>query len=390
MEIRLIKPEEQAEADRISSIAFVNPMQEKSEYLGNVWGCFSDQGKLESIVKNWPFTVYYDGAPVPMSGIGDVASLPETRMQGGVRALISEILRRDQDNGVVFSALYPFSHTYYRQYGYEVCAQINIVQFPIKSLSKYRHHVSEVRLVEQLSDARMLDALRERFAQHYNMAVKRDAISWKHMLQGDIYQAQSYRYALSKNGKVVAYLFFKPKTAGEDHAKTLRIIDFAYDGREGLHALFGFLYKLSSQYQTVKMELPCDLPMDTLLDEPYDITQEPYYARWMARLVCVEEGLSGLRRPRGDWQCSIAVRDDFLPHNSGTYQLQCSDTGIDVLKTKSDTADLSLSIQTLTQLCLGYLSLDMALLKEDVTLCGNRELLAHLFQKKPIYMSDKF
>lgn len=388
MDIRITRPEEQEQVNKIDSIAFIYPMQKNQDYLGYTWGCFSDQGDLGSIVTNWPFSVYYNGQVVKMGGIGGVASLPETRMQGGVRALFSEILRRDQENGVVFSTLYPFSHTYYRKYGYEVCAETNVVTFPTKALAKYRYNVADVRMIETLEDAMALAPLNEKFSSRYNMALKRDKVSCKRLMQGDYKKAEGYRYALSKKGEPIAYIFFEPVMKQQYNCQ-MYIKDFAYDGEKGLYALLGFLYKLSPQYTGVRMELPPEFPLDSLLDDPYEIKLEGQ-TRWMARLADIEAALCGLKCPEGDWQCTIGLRDEFLQYNSGVYQLVHSKDGLEVIKVKGDKFDLSLSIQALTQLCLGHLSLDMACMREDTTLYGNKALLAQLFEKKNIYMIDKF
>ena len=388
MEIRLVRPEEQKQADRVDAVAFVMPMPEKSEWTGCTWGCFSDAGVLESVATDWPYTVYYDGHPVKMGGVGSVASLPEARLQGGVRSLISEILRRDQENGVVFSALYPFSHTYYRKYGYEICSSLTPVSFPTKALRGYRHHVMEVQPIHDLGDTEALTELQERFSARYNMAVKRAEFGWKRILSEETPEGGVSGYMLTKYGQVQAYVFFRPQTT--EGRRRLWVTDFAYEGRDGLRAMMGFLYRLAPQYKEVRMMLPPDLPLDALISEPHEIKGEPAARSLMVRLLDIEQGLSGLRHPCGDWQCTIRVRDDFLPHNSGCYQMTCSGGELEVLRVNSDVADLAVSIQTLTQLCLGYYSLEMALIREDTVLYQNQELLDRLFVRKPIYMADGF
>ena len=389
MKIRKIKEGEEAQASKVEAIAFVGSVPEKPEHSGNTWGCFSDDGTLSSVVTDWPFTVYYNGKPVKMGGIGGVASLPESRMLGGVRSLFSEILRGDIENGVVFSALYPFSHTYYRRYGYEVCGGGNIVSFPSEALAKYRHASADIRMVETQEDALRLSPLNEKFAKNFNMSVRRDEFSWGRIMHGDYKNAECYRYVLEKKGEPISYVFFKPKPV--DGETQLYISDFAYDGKRGLHSLLGLLYKLSPQYSKITMELPPNFPIDSLIEEPYDIeAASPGFSRWMARLLDVEAGLKGLCCPDGSWKCSIRLRDDFLSFNSGIYQLTHDDGGLEVIKAKAESADISLSIQSLTQLCLGYNTLDMTLLRDDAELFGNYEILNKLFTKRPIYMIDKF
>lgn len=388
MEIRLTKPEDKDQVQKVRAIAFVNSVNENPDFVENTWGCFSDSGQLTNVVTNHSFDVFYDGSIVKMGGIGGVAALPEVRMQGGVRSIMSEILRRDREKGVAFSALYPFSHTYYRRFGYEICSNANAVRFSISSLVKYRHYAESAQMIESLEDAMALTDLSRQHWQKYNMSVVKNEAVWKRNTRSDYKNAGSYAYSISRKGRCAAYIFFEPRDFKDD--REMLVNYYAYDGREGLYALLGFIYKLAAQYKKVCMEIPEDFPINSLIENPYDVAPVEFNGKWMARLVNIEEGLGAMTVPAGDWKCTIKLRDDFLSQNSGVYQLSHSGDGVEVLKIQGDTADLSVTVQTLTQLCLGYLSLDIAKFREDLEIHGNEELLTRIFPSKPVFMSEKF
>ena len=54
-----------------------------------------------------------------MAGIGYVASYPEYRGEGGISAIMKEMLADLAKQKVALSYLAPFSYPFYRQYGYE-------------------------------------------------------------------------------------------------------------------------------------------------------------------------------------------------------------------------------------------------------------------------------
>ncbi|WP_165964888.1 GNAT family N-acetyltransferase [Periweissella cryptocerci] len=80
---------------------------------------FKSDGKISSDVIVTPFDVDFWGTTYKATGIGYVASYPETRGNGGIRELMARILDDEYADGVVISYLAPFSYGFYRRFGYE-------------------------------------------------------------------------------------------------------------------------------------------------------------------------------------------------------------------------------------------------------------------------------
>lgn len=400
MLIRKITPEERVQSRVIQSIAFLYPVDVEdvkkkveedpaSMNVDAIWGCFADDGTMVSTLGNYPYHIYYDGHVVPMRGIGGVASLPESRTQGGIRAIFQRVFEDDRKNGVIFSTLYPFSHAYYRQFGYELCCEARNVHFPVAALEKYRKlAAATARMILPKDGDAPFRPIYERYASRYNYAVSRDDKAWERMLQGDTLKAEAYRYILSQEGQDVAYCMFTPGRTPEG-SFILRMTDYAYLHREALYGLFGFLHRLSAQFKTVRLEMPSDFEISALVGEPYDV-ELLESTRTMARIVDVAAALRLMRQPAGEGQYTLCVRDDFLPENAGVYKVSYGGGETRVERLRDTPCDIALSVQTLAQLCLGYMGLDMALLKPDVKLYGNLETLRAAFVKKPMFMTDRF
>lgn len=398
MIIRRLTNADKVAMEKLQSVAFLFPVdveakQKEVEKLppdeipeDGTWGCFTDDGTLVSGLYNTAFTIYYDGHEVGMGGIGGVASLPEGRMRGGIRDIFEKVFADDRENGRVFSVLYPFSHTYYRQFGYEICHAGRRAMFPSKALSKFRQTAATARMLLPEDGNGALAPIYEAFAGRYTYAVARDERIWKDFGKHDPYKGEGFRYLLSRDGRDVAYCIFKTRRENDDNI--LMLTDYAYLDRAALTDLFGFLYKLSAQYAMVQMEAPDDFELDALLDEPYEVKiNSP--VRSMARIVDVRRALELMRYPQGEGAFSVAVQDDFLPENSKTYQVRFGKSGADVSVTDAP-ADVSMTIQSLTQLCLGYMDFAMALLKPDVQPRANAGTLHRVFVKKAKYLADRF
>ena len=141
MQISKLKPGELRDADRLDSYAFVFPMPEAQKedtarpaYQVDRWGLFDDSGTMACTLFNHNLPLYFDGRVVPARGVGGVASDPVSRGQGNIRALFRRVLEDDYQSGVLFSALFPFSHSFYRKFGYELCYEAVKARFPTRDL----------------------------------------------------------------------------------------------------------------------------------------------------------------------------------------------------------------------------------------------------------------
>lgn len=398
MQVRKITRDERIELSIIQSLAFFFPIdveaarkkaEEKPEEVEyqNCWGCFDEDGKLLCGLMNMPFGMYYDGSIVAMNGVGGVASRAESRMQGGVRAIFSQMLAEDRARGVLFSVLFPFSHPYYRKFGYDLCHEGCIVRFPTKALAKFRQR-SAARMYAPQADDAALAGIYASYASRYNYAIARNAGVWKHMLSGNPLQNGPLRYILSRDGQDIAYCIYKPAQES-DGTRTMQMIDFAYVDREALWDLLGFLYKLSAEFATIQMELPDDFSISMLVDEAYDVKVHGT-TRSMARALDARRALEQMRHPGNAGRYTVHVDDAFLPENTGAYEISFNPDVVQARRIESDACDLSVSIQTLTQLCLGHVSLQTALLKPDVQLFSNRQTLERVFVRKPKLLTDRF
>lgn len=139
MLVRPITKEERLQSAQLFAIAFESPFDpnDLTPFAENpcIWAAFDEEsGEMMSTVYVTDYRVQFDGDRYKMGGIGGVASLPQYRRAGGIRACFQKALPILYREGYVFSYLYPFSTAYYRKFGYESCVQRYLAVLDLRQL----------------------------------------------------------------------------------------------------------------------------------------------------------------------------------------------------------------------------------------------------------------
>ena len=390
MEVRRLKPEEHFEANLISTVAFHMKMEdpeknrkESLESQDEDWGAFSDDGKVMARIINNHYKTRLDGQVISNGGIGAVSTLPEYRNTGAVRAIFEKLIPEAYRNGEIISTLYPFSHAFYRKFGYETVRWRDHYEFAPAVLSGYRFS-GDAELWNPGDPVSEYTTLYNRFADSFNLAMVRDDKMMLDLIKGEYYKDRKFCYLLRENGKTVAYLIFQD--VRNDPAAILTVKDIAWDGRAGFYAILGFLARFTADYGTIRMVLPSCLELLSVIQTPraYDIQQTATQS-YMIRAMNVKRLLEIIKKP-DDSQFVIRVEGDAqIPENNGTWKV----SGNSVEGT-DETPDLTVSIQAFGQMAAGAVSLAEAMYRPDVTVSGNEAVLEKVIVRKPILVEDHF
>ena len=127
-----------------------------------------------------------------------------------------------------------------------------------------------------------------------------------------------------------------------------------------------------------------------MIPECYNVQLE-VNANGMARIVNVPRALELMRYPARSGAFSVQVTDDSLPINTGCYLVHfAGGKAISVEKIEGCAdPDLTVSVQVLTQLVVGALTVDEALYLEGVQ-CADPACLRDVFVRKDILFTDGF
>jgi predicted acetyltransferase len=111
----------------------------------------------------------------------------------------------------------------------------------------------------------------------------------------------------------------------------------------------------------------------------------------MTRVINVKAALELMRRPCGEGEYVIEVEDENLKTNSGKYLVQFGPEGSKVSPAKKS-ADICCDVLTLSQLIMGYRTLENALYsrQEGLEVNCNMETLKRVFTLRPQHITEYF
>ena len=232
MEIRKLTAQDRFEAKQISAIAFHGRIDdpdkarlESERETVEDWGAFTENGKLMAHVANHAFQAYFDGRLVRNGGVGNVSTLPEFRNDGAISAIFRRMLPQAHRDGEIISTLYPFSHAFYRKFGYETACWKSVYEFPPDALRNERFE-GRAELWRPGDPVDAYTALYNRFAFGYNLAMRRDdRLMLERHIEGDCYKDRTFCYLLREGDRPAAYLVFQD--VRRDSAAILSVRDLA-------------------------------------------------------------------------------------------------------------------------------------------------------------------
>ncbi|MCL2811485.1 MAG: GNAT family N-acetyltransferase [Clostridia bacterium] len=396
MLVRPIKPEEMQKARDIFDIAFGMERKprdpdkpEDPDAHVDIRAAFNEAGVMMGLFHLIPYTVWYEGHQVGMGGIGGVATLPEHRRYGSIRAVFDYCLREMYERGMLVSTLYPFSYAYYRKFGYETAFVRRRLQVKMSEFARFRSDESITQWMPG-DDEAPLRQVYDSFVRNTNMAVCREDENWEWKLKGDPFEKRRYIYLWrDTNGEPTSYVILGVGDI-EKYVRHLHVQDFACRGPGGTQGLFALLRNMSAAYEQFIWEMPPWIDPNTLFHEPIEAKQE-IQPRGMARIINVGESLRLLRHPEAPGSYTLRVIDAQLPENDGVWQVEFGSGQAQAKKVQSGEADWTLDIRAFTQLVLGFYDVDAMLWNwPEAGAPANIDTLQRVFRRRKLFLADYF
>ncbi|MCK5757525.1 MAG: GNAT family N-acetyltransferase [Clostridiales bacterium] len=396
MQYREIKESELIDLKKLQSIVYFmkfnkdEPAKEP-EYDKLRWkyarGAFTDEGKLAAILEISPFKAYLDGVIVGMPGIAGVATLLEHRRSGAVKNLLKNAYKEMYEKGDVMSYLYPFSHGYYRKYGYAQGSYADKLKVEINQFKK----VEAKGYTKQFFPGDSLDDIKivyDYFASQYNCCVAREDWRWNRLFSKDPYKTGDRVFVrYNTSDQPIAYIRFKEKVIGE-YKYDMEVIETAWAGTEGISGLLSILNGFNGDLQKISMCTPPGFPIELLVKEIWELE----VTRWhtgMSRIINAQKALEIIKKPENTGKAIVELYDEHAPWNTGNWLIEWDHLGSRAIKTDKE-ADLKCTASSFAQLVTGYMSLDNMCLNPDVEIMGNKDILQKLFIKKECFIWDRF
>lgn len=394
MIVRPITASELPRAQEIDELAFGTAAEghlpaPSPARVEDIRAAFDEEERMTACLRLIPYTVRFEGQEVPMGGIGGVSSLPESRNRGNTNALFTEALREMYDRGMLFSMLYPFSHAYFRKFDYELTHFRHQISLPTRSFIRYGVPGGRLAQWNPGDDDAPLISVYDRFLEGVNLSMVRGPKEWTAVHEADSRVKPFYTY-IWYDEQDVPQAYFSCHIEKDGNKRFLAMDDYAWGNAQGLSAIFGMLRRMCAQYRNMTWSLPDWMGLLATFPEPYEVDMR-VVPKGMSRVLNVQAVLAAMRHPRRAGRYTLALTDDYLPENDGTWQVAFENGVATAERTEDAAPDMRLDMRAFTQLAVGSVSLGGLLIaRPDLKIEGNEETLRRVFHRRRVFLADVF
>lgn len=358
---------------------------EKNTFIDN----YVDEvdGEILSQIVSYPFEVTIKGQVMKMSGIGDVASYPETRGSGGIRNIFSTIFNDLHENGTELSYLAPFSQPFYRKFGYEIVFDSEEIRIPKAVITQIKPEkkgkVKRVKWEDEDTKAILKEIYQDTLEKVHGSVIREDY--WWH-------------YTMIKKQKRVA-ICYDDKNMPQGYliyglvgASEFQIFEMAYRNSFAFRKLMSFVSSHSGSFnEFVSTNLP-DKAVLELFTEISGITRKTY-SYMMVKIVNFKQFIEKYPFKEVEKEAGfyVEIQDDSCEWNNGVFHLVIKNGKATCEKvTEAKKIDYSGSIQHFTQVFMGRLTLEKAVWLELIDEKTEDSNLSELIDSMTPRMYDYF
>ena len=393
MGIRLVKKEEYPRVLQLMTYCFpwLNEVKDNAKDLlekyipqDAILGYYDESNLLTAMLFIIPFDIYIYGSSFGMGGIATVSSMPEGRHGGRVAELLRASLKIMKERGEFVSMLGPFSYEFYRKYGWELGFERINYTIPIENLSNFSKKIGHIRPFKD-EELDILDAIYTEYAKQHNCCAIRNRVLWTDFVLRDTYGRDYPRYAYiwsNDESKARGYIVYTIKEG------RMNIYEMVYLDQEAKEGLLWFIFAHQAQVREVSWSTAPDERLHLDLPNPR-IKME--ISPWMMfRVVDVKEALLKRRYERDiNARFSISISDTNAEWNNRSFSIEIKDGNINLNECES--TELSCSIQTFSQIFIGYVTPDEAFSHRKLT--GNIkavEGMSKIFKRSYTFNNNPF
>jgi len=357
-----IRPAEQEELGEFDRIVALSLAMQPGATLGMrpEWTlCAFEDDRLATCYAAWPFTMRFNGTPVPVHAVTTVSTLPVYRRRGHLRAIMEADFRRlHETDGPAIAILYASLAAIYQRFGYAVVTTHYSYRVEPRYLS-FAYRVPTRGVLRELSreQSGVLNEILKRYREPRNGFLHRSRAVWElgalapppagHALNLLVYE---------EDGEPLGYAVYTTGPgahAGPGPSHALQIRDLACLTPAAYAALWDAFARYDLVREITWSPVPEDDPLPHLLHEPRMLNRTSRDGI-LARLVDVPRALA--QRPyAAAASLTFALTDETAPWNAGRWRLETSGAETRVTRTDAE-PQIALPVTTLAMLAFGQLS----------------------------------
>ncbi|PDZ69330.1 GNAT family N-acetyltransferase [Bacillus cereus] len=349
MNVIRLKEDKFKEALRLSEYAFQYKVEEerlqqqltKMKESHEIYGIMEGEdlaAKLHLI----PFHIYIGKEKFKMGGVAGVATYPEYRRSGYVKELLQYSLQTMKKDGYTVSMLHPFAVSFYRKYGWELCANLLVCQMTKSDLVMKKQVNGNVKRFNKENHSEEAEKLYETFAKRFSGMLVRDEKWWLQAVYDDLTLAIYY----DENKRAAGYMLYKIENS------KMTVEEFVPLHNEARNGLWNFICQHDSMIKELEMTISENEPLLYTLQEPRVKAEiKPYF---MGRIVDVEQFLKQYELNWNNVQQEVIlhITDSFAPWNNVSVRL--ANREITIMKEETIDKGIKLDINALSTIMFGY------------------------------------
>lgn len=391
MIIRRLREDENGKLSEVESLGFCysSDVREAAEnpLHSEVYGAFDDNDDVLMAAIFVPeYHSWCGDTTLPSVGIGGVATRPEFRRHGAIRAVFQKIFALAPERNWVTSTLYPFSFDYYRQYGYERVFKVHTVTLQKNVLDAFPRNC-DAKLYTFRNPEIKADIL-----EVYNAYARRHGLMYRRnektrAYSDDPYKSRKMTYVhYNTDGKADACATLSK----DDEAMVVK--DLAYLDADGLRGMLGFIRAFDGQVSEYRFnDLPATEDLDAVIHNYIDVSYEADSCG-MGRILLLETLLQNWAYPTEAGHFRLRC-EDWLDWNHAVWDVAYADGKAVVTKLPYDAEhDISAAIAPLSRMIMeGGFTVRSAAYLDGVEIKTDAAAdFFRTFPKQDFYLHDRF
>ncbi|MGH0777772.1 GNAT family N-acetyltransferase [Bacillus cereus] len=348
MNVIRLKEDKFREALRLSEYAFQYKVDEdrlqqqltKMKESHEVYGIMEGEN-LAAKLHLIPFHIYIGKEKFKMGGVAGVATYPEYRRSGYVKELLQHSLQTMKKDGYTVSMLHPFAVSFYRKYGWELCANLLVCHMTKSDLVMKKQVNGTVKRFNKENHPEEVEKLYETFAERFSGMLVRNEKWWLQAVYDDLTLAIYY----DENKTAAGYMLYKIEKS------KMTVEEFVPLHNEARNGLWNFICQHDSMIKDLEMTVSENEPFLYTLQEPRVKTEiKPYF---MGRIVDVEQFLKQYELNWNNVQQEVIlhITDSFAQWNNITVRI--ANHEIKIIEEPIDKG-IKLDINALSTILFGY------------------------------------
>jgi len=366
MELRQIKSSKEKQQYRelckycfVDKTGWTDSMLNDPKEDSAVYGAFEDK-LLKSAIISRHYSVNLFGSMQKMAGISAVASYPEVRNKGYVRAIITQILEDEREAGRTLSCLYPFSFSYYAKFGYGSMGEFRHVSFSPLDLLPVKDAQALLPFDGSGQMLKDLHTVKTAYLQRFDFSAFAQVPDVKKYTM-NLLATKKKLYLSYRDGKACGALIYELRPL-KPHASELVLNEIYWTSPEGLRDIIAHLRAHRDQCEKISGNIQESVPFHLLCTEPRLPTE--VWRSWMARPLKLQTLLEAKLADEASktfTPFSFSVEDAQIPEETATYKLSP-----DGIQKKAHDGTNPVSLPVLSALLFGGMSTIQAV---DAGLC---------------------